>query len=109
MKNQASKFKMILYIAGTLLIISGILGVIFPQIGLTTFTSVVWAVLGAVFLGIGYGTNIRKIVLYAAGIFLFVSGILGFVMPQLGLTTINSIVWIILGVFFMYLSYNLKY
>lgn len=109
MKTQASKFKMILYIAGTLLIISGILGVIFPQIGLSTFTSVVWAVLGAVFLGIGYGTNIRKIVLYAAGIFLFVSGILGFIMPQLGLTTINSIVWIILGVFFMYLSYNLKY
>lgn len=109
MKTQSSKFKMILYIAGAFLIISGILGVIFPQLGLSTFTSVVWAVLGAVFLGIGYGTNLRKIVLYAAGIFLFISGILGFIMPQLGLTTINSIVWIILGVLFMYMSYSFKY
>lgn len=107
MKSQ--RIQIVIYIAGIFLLISGIIGVLLPSLGLSLFTSVVWAVLGAVFLGIAYGTKLRKIVLYAAGIFLFVSGILGFIYPQLELTTLNSIIWIILGVLFMYLSYSVKY
>lgn len=101
--------QLVIYIAGIFLLISGIIGVLLPSLGLSLFTSVVWAVLGAVFLGLAHGTNFRKIVLYAAGIFLFVSGILGFLYPQLELTTLNSIIWIILGVLFMYISYSVKY
>ena len=47
MKTQTRKI--VLYITGIFLLISGILGIILPQLGLSTFTSVVWAVLGAVF------------------------------------------------------------
>jgi hypothetical protein len=101
--------KIILYVAGIFLLISGILGIIMPQLGFSTFTSVVWTVLGAVFVAIGYGTNVRKIVIYAAGIFLFISGILGILMPQLGLSTINSLIWIALGILFIYISYTYKY
>jgi len=107
MKKQTSKI--ILYAAGIFLLISGILGFILPQLGLSIFTSVVWAVLGAVFIAIGYGTTVRKIVLYASGIFLFVAGIVGLVMPQFGITTLNSLVWAGLGVLFMYISYSVKY
>lgn len=107
MKTQTRKI--VLYAAGIFLLISGILGIILPQLGLSTFTSVVWAVLGAVFVAIGYGTTVRKIVLYAAGIFLFIAGILGLVLPQLGISTLNSLVWAILGVLFMYISYSVKY
>jgi|GEM_PF-3437888 len=107
MKPQRTQI--VIYIAGIFLLISGIVGVLLPSLGLSLFTSVVWAVLGAVFLGIAYGTKLRKIVLYAAGIFLFVSGILGFLYPQLELTALNSIIWIILGVLFMYISYSVKY
>ena len=71
--------EIILYVAGLFLLISGILGTLVPQLGLSIFTSVVWAVLGAVFLAIAYGTKVRKIVFYAAGIFLFVAGIVGLV------------------------------
>lgn len=106
---KAQKIQIVIYIAGIFLLISGILGILFQSLGLSLFTSVVWAVLGAVFLGIGYGTKLRKIVLYVAGIFLFVSGILGFIYPQLELTTLNSIIWMILGVLFMYISYSVKY
>ena len=106
---KAQKMQIVVYIAGILLIISGILGIILPSLGLSLFTSVVWAVLGAVFLGIGYGTNVRKIVLYAAGIFLFASGILGFAYPQLGLSSLNSLIWLVLGVLFIYISYSVKY
>ncbi len=106
---KAQTWKRILYVVGILLLISGILGVIFPQLGLTIYTSVVWAVLGAVFLALGIGTTVRKIVLYAAGIFLFISGILGLVYAQLGLSVENSIIWIILGVLFMYISYSVDY
>jgi hypothetical protein len=101
--------KIILYVAGIFLLISGILGILMPQLGFSTFTSVVWTVLGAVFVAIGYGTNVRKIVIYAAGIFLFISGILGILMPQLGLSTINSLIWIALGILFIYISYTYKY
>jgi hypothetical protein len=107
MKTKISKI--ILYVAGIFLLIAGILGLFFPQLDLSIFTSVVWAVLGAVFLAIAYGTAVRKIVLYAAGIFLFIAGILGLVLTQLGITTLNSIVWAILGVLFIYISYNLEY
>jgi uncharacterized membrane protein YczE len=107
MKKQTTKI--ILYAAGIFLLISGILGAILPQLGLSIFTSVVWAVLGAVFIAIGYGTTVRKIVLYASGIFLFIAGIVGLVMPQLGITTLNSLVWAGLGVLFMYISYSVKY
>ena len=105
---KAQKMQIVIYIAGLFLLISGIVGVLLPSLGLSLFTSVVWAVLGAVFLGIGYGTSMRKIVLYAAGIFLFVSGILGFVYPQLELTTLNSIIWMVIGVLFIYISYSVK-
>lgn len=107
MKTQTRTI--VLYIAGILLLISGILGIILPQLGLSTFSSVVWAVLGAVFLAIGYGTNVRKIILYTSGIFLFAVGILGLAFPELGLTTLNSVVWALLGVLFMYISYSVKY
>ncbi|MTK63118.1 MAG: hypothetical protein F8N15_00895 [Methanobacterium sp.] len=101
--------QLVIYIAGIFLLISGIIGVLLPSLGLSLFTSVVWAVLGAVFLVLAHETNFRKIVMYAEGIFLFVSGILGFLYPQLELTTLNSIIWIILGVLFMYISYSVKY
>ncbi len=107
MKTQTRKI--VLYATGIFLLISGILGIILPQLSLSTFTSVVWAVLGAVFIAIGYGTTVRKIVLYAAGIFLFIAGILGMILPDLGMTTINSIIWVILGVLFIYISYSVKY
>jgi uncharacterized membrane protein YczE len=107
MKKQTTKI--ILYAAGIFLLISGIFGLFLTQLGLSTFTSVIWAVLGAVFLVIAYGTVLRKIVLYAAGIFLFIAGILGLVLPQLGITTLNSLVWAGLGVLFMYVSYSVKY
>jgi len=107
MKTQTRTI--VLYIAGIFLLVSGILGIILPQLGLSAFTSVVWAVLGAVFLAIGYGTGARKIVLYASGIFLFAAGILGLALPELGLTTLNSVVWALLGVLFMYISYSVKY
>ncbi len=107
MKKQTTKI--ILYAAGIFLLISGILGIFLPQLGLSIFTSVVWAALGAVFIAIGYGTTVRKIVLYTAGIFLFVAGIVGLVQPQLGITTLNSLVWTGLGVLFMYVSYSVKY
>ncbi len=107
MKEQTRKI--ILYGIGIFLLISGILGIIMPQLGFSTFTSVVWAVLGAVTVAMGYETNVRKIVIYAAGAFLFISGILGLVMPQLGLSTINSIIWAVLGVLFIYISYTFKY
>ena len=101
--------KIILYAAGIFLLISGILGIILPQLGLSIFTSVVWAVLGAVFLAIAYGTAVRKIVFYAAGIFLFIAGIVGLVLPQLGISTLNSIIWLLLGVLFIYISYSVDY
>ncbi len=107
MKKQTTKI--ILYAAGIFLLISGILGLFLPQLGLSLFTSAVWAVLGAVFLAIGYGTAVKKIVLYAAGIFLFVAGIIGLVLPQLGISTLNSLVWAGLGVLFMYVSYSVNY
>ncbi|MBZ2165002.1 hypothetical protein [Methanobacterium spitsbergense] len=107
MKKQTTKI--VLYIAGLFLLISGILGIILPQLGFTLFTSVVWAVLGAVFLAIGYGTRVRKIVLYAAGIFLFIAGIVGIEFSQLGISTLNSVVWALLGILFMYISYSVKY
>jgi len=107
MKTQ--KIQIVIYIAGIFLLVSGILGILLPTLGLSLFTSVVWAVLGVVFLGIGYGTKLRKIVLYAAGIFLFIAGILGFVYAELDLTTLNSIIWIVLGILFMYISYSVKY
>jgi hypothetical protein len=107
MKKQTTKI--ILYAAGIFLLISGILGFILPQLRLSVFTSVVWAVLGAVFIAIGYGTTVRKIVLYASGIFLFIAGIVGLVIPQFGITTLNSLVWAGLGVLFMYISYSVKY
>jgi|WetSurMetagenome_2_1015567.scaffolds.fasta_scaffold41828_2 hypothetical protein len=107
MKKQTSKI--ILYVAGFFLLISGILGFILPNLGLSLFTSVVWAVLGAVFLGIAYGTKARKIVLYAAGAFLFIAGILGLLYSQLGLTFLNSMIWVILGILFIYISYYVKY
>jgi hypothetical protein len=101
--------KIILYVAGLFLLISGILGTFVPQLGLSIFTSVVWAVLGAVFIAIAYGTKVRKIVFYAAGIFLFVAGIFGLVYTTLGISTINSILWLLLGVLFMYVSYSVDY
>lgn len=107
MKTQTRTI--VLYIAGIFLLISGILGIILPQLGLSAFSSVVWAVLGVIFLTIGYGTSVRKIVLYASGIFLFASGILGLALPGLGLTTLNSVVWALLGILFMYISYSVKY
>ena len=107
MKKQTSKI--ILYAAGIFLLISGILGIFLPQLGLSLFNSVIWAVLGAVFLAIGYGTTIRKIVLYGAGILLFSAGIIGLAFPQLGISTLNSLIWAGLGVLFMYISYSVKY
>ncbi|MDD3985574.1 MAG: hypothetical protein PHY59_06785 [Methanobacterium sp.] len=107
MKKQTTKI--VLYITGLSLIVSGILGFILPQLDLTPFTSVVWIVLGIVFLAIGYGTKIRKVVLYAAGIFLFIAGILGMEFSQLGISTLNSVLWAILGILFMYISYSVKY
>jgi hypothetical protein len=101
--------KIILYAAGLFLLISGILGIIIPQLGLSIFNSVVWAVLGAIFLAIAYGTAIRKIVFYAAGIFLFVAGVIGLVYTQLGISTLNSILWLLLGVLFIYVSYSVDY
>jgi hypothetical protein len=101
--------KIILYIAGLFLLISGILGTFLPQLGLSLFTSVVWAVLGAVFLAISYGTAVRKIVFYGAGIFLFVVGIIGLVYTHLGISTLNSILWLLLGVLFVYISYSVDY
>jgi hypothetical protein len=101
--------KIILYAAGLFLLISGILGTLMPQLGLSIFTSVVWAVLGAVFLAIAYGTAVRKIVFYASGIFLFVAGVVGLVYAQLGISTLNSILWLLLGVLFMYVSYSVDY
>jgi hypothetical protein len=101
--------KIILYAAGLFLLISGILGIIIPQLGLSIFNSVVWAVLGAIFLAIAYGTAIRKIVFYAAGIFLFVAGVIGLVYTQLGISTLNSILWLLLGVLFIYVSYSVNY
>jgi len=107
MKKQTTKI--VLYIAGLSLLVSGILGFILPQLDLTPFTSIVWIVLGIVFLAIGYGTKIRKVVLYAAGIFLFIAGILGIEFVQLGISTLNSVLWAILGILFMYISYSVKY
>jgi uncharacterized membrane protein YczE len=107
MKTQTRTI--VLYIAGIFLLISGILGIILPQLGLSTFSSVVWAVLGVVFLAIAYGTRARKILLYASGIFLFAAGILGLAWPDLGMTTLNSVVWALLGILFMYISYSVKY
>ncbi len=101
--------EIILYVAGIFLLISGILGTFVPQLGLSIFTSVVWAVLGAVFLAIAYGTKARKIVFYAAGIFLFIAGIVGLVYTTLGISTLNSILWLLLGVLFMYVSYSVDY
>jgi tetrahydromethanopterin S-methyltransferase subunit C len=107
MKKQTSKI--ILYAAGIFLLISGILGIFLPQLELSLFTSVIWAALGAVFLAIGYGTTVRKIVLYGAGILLFAAGIIGLALPQLGISTLNSLIWAGLGVLFMYTSYSVKY
>jgi len=107
MKKQTTKI--VLYIAALSLFVSGILGFILPQLDLSPFTSVVWIVLGIVFLAIGYGTKIRKIILYAAGIFLFIAGILGIEFTQLGISTLNSVLWAILGILFMYISYSVKY
>jgi len=107
MKKQTSKI--ILYAAGIFLLISGILGIFLPQLELSLFTSVIWAALGAVFLAIGYGTTVRKIVLYGAGILLFAAGIIGLALPQLGISTLNSLIWAGLGVLFMYISYSVKY
>jgi hypothetical protein len=101
--------KIILYAAGIFLLISGILGILIPQLGLSIFNSVVWAVLGVIFLAIAYGTAIRKIVFYAAGIFLFVAGVIGLVYSQLGISTLNSILWLLLGVLFIYVSYSVDY
>ena len=101
--------EIVLYVAGLFLLISGILGTIVPQLGLSIFTSVVWAVLGAVFLATAYGTKVRKIVFYGAGIFLFVAGIIGLVYKTLGISTLNSILWFLLGVLFMYVSYSVDY
>ena len=101
--------KIILYAAGLFLLVSGILGIFLPQLGLSIFTSVIWAVLGVVFLAIGYGTAVRKIVLYASGVFLFIAGIIGLVLPQLGISTLNSIIWALLGVLFVYISYSVDY
>ena len=106
---KAQKMQILIYIAGLFLLISGIVGVLLPSLGLSLFTSVVWAVLGAVFLAIGYGTRVRKIVLYAAGIFLFIAGIVGIEFSQLGISTLNSVVWALLGILFMYISYSVKY
>jgi hypothetical protein len=101
--------KIVLYAAGIFLLISGILGILIPQLGLSIFNSVVWAVLGVIFLAIAYGTVIRKIVFYAAGIFLFVAGVIGLVYSQLGISTLNSILWLLLGVLFIYVSYSVDY
>ena len=101
--------KIILYAAGIFLLISGILGTFVPQLGLSLFTSVVWAALGAVFLAIAYGTAVRKLVFYGAGIFLFVAGVIGLVYTQLGISTLNSILWFLLGVLFIYVSYTVDY
>jgi len=106
---KARTWKIILYAVGIFLLVSGVLGIVLPQLGLSLFTSVVWAVLGAVFLAIGIGTTVRKIVLYAAGIFLFISGILGLVYPQLELSVLNSLIWAVLGILFIYISYSVKY
>jgi hypothetical protein len=107
MKRNTSKI--ILYAAGIFLLITGILGIFLPQLGFSIFTSVVWAVLGAVFLAIGYGTTVRKIVLYASGAFLFIAGVVGLVFPQLGISTLNAIIWAVLGVLFIYISYSVDY
>ncbi len=101
--------KIILYAAGIFLLISGILGTLVPQLGLSIFTSVVWAALGAVFLAIAYGTAVRKLIFYGAGIFLFVAGVVGLVYTQLGISTLNSILWFLLGVLFIYVSYTVDY
>jgi uncharacterized membrane protein YczE len=101
--------KIILYAAGIFILISGILGTFVPQLGLSIFTSVVWAAFGAVFLAIAYGTAVRKLVFYGAGIFLFVAGVVGLVYTQLGISTLNSILWFLLGVLFIYVSYTVDY